>query len=243
MTKKPMTNLPHLLVVEDEPKVALFLKKGLESQGFILTIAPDGATARPLIETGAFDVLVLDVGLPDTSGLELAQLARARNARQPILMLTAFDTTADKLMGFEAGADDYLAKPFDFLELVARIRALLRRAAALPPANANAGADPPAEILRLADLELDMGAKVARRQGRTIDLTARELALLEYLMRNPGRVLSKVDIAERVWEINFDTGTNTIEVYISYLRGKIDRDSPLKLIHTVHGIGYVMKEK
>ena len=238
-----MTTLPHLLVVEDEPKVALFLKKGLESQGFTLTMAADGATARPLIETSAFDLLILDVGLPDVSGLDLAQLARSRNARQPILMLTAFDTTADKLMGFEAGADDYLAKPFEFLELVARIRALLRRAATLPPANANTGADPPAEILRVADLELDMGAKVARRQGRTIDLTARELALLEYLMRNPGRVLSKVDIAERIWEINFDTGTNTIEVYISYLRGKIDKESPVKLIHTVHGIGYVLKEK
>ncbi len=236
-----MTDTPRLLVVEDEPKVALFLKKGLESQQFAITIAPDGATARPLIETGAFDLLILDVGLPDVSGLDLAQLARARNARQPILMLTAFDTTADKLLGFEAGADDYLAKPFEFLELVARIRALLRRAATLPIANGNT--EPPAEILRVADLELDMGAKVARRQGRTIDLTARELALLEYLMRNPGRVLSKVDIAERVWDINFDTGTNTIEVYISYLRAKIDKESPVKLIHTVHGIGYVLKEK
>ncbi|MEZ0540723.1 response regulator transcription factor [Fibrella arboris] len=225
---------PRLLVVEDEAKVALFIKKGLEIQSFEVTLASDGREGKRLISSQRYDLAILDVNLPVVSGLELAQYIRTRHAHLPILMLTALDSTTDKLLGFEAGADDYLAKPFDFLELVARVKALLRRAA--PPEDTQ-------PILRLADLELDLHQKVARRSGRTIELTAREFALLEYFMRNQGRVVSRVDIAEQVWDIGFDTGTNYIDVYVNYLRNKIDREAPVKLIHTVVGFGYVLKEK
>ena len=228
------TTKPHLLVVEDEAKVALFIRKGLETQSFSVTVAANGREGKRLIGAERFDLVILDVNLPGISGLELAQYIRTRNAHLPILMLTALDSTTDKLLGFEAGADDYLAKPFDFLELVARVRALLRRSA--PPEDM-------AAVLRLADLELDLRQKVARRSGRTIDLTAREFTLLEYLLRNQGRVVSRVDIAEQVWDIGFDTGTNVIDVYVNYLRNKIDKDAPIKLIHTVVGFGYVLKEK
>lgn len=222
------------MVVEDETKVALFIKKGLETQSLTVTVAADGREGKRLISSERFDLVILDVNLPFVSGLELAEYIRTKNAQMPILMLTALDSTTDKLMGFEAGADDYLAKPFDFLELVARVRALLRRSA--PPEESQ-------PILRLADLELDRQQKVARRAGRTIDLTAREFALLDYLLRNQGRVVSRVDIAEQVWDVGFDTGTNVIDVYVNYLRNKIDKGEPVKLIHTVVGFGYVLKEK
>lgn len=228
------TPKPRLLVVEDEAKVALFIKKGLEIQSFDVTLATDGREGKRLIGAERYDLVILDVNLPFISGLELAQYIRTRQANLPILMLTALDSTTDKLLGFEAGADDYLAKPFDFLELVARVRALLRRMAPTEDTQ---------PVLRLADLELDLREKVARRSGRTIDLTAREFALLDYLIRNQGRVVSRVDIAEQVWDIGFDTGTNVIDVYVNYLRNKIDRNAPVKLIHTVVGFGYVLKEK
>lgn len=230
----PNQQKPHLLVVEDEPKVALFLKKGLETQEYTVTVAADGREGKQLIVNERFSLAILDVNLPYASGLELARYIRTKQPALPILMLTALDTTMDKLLGFEAGADDYLAKPFDFLELLARVRALLRRAA-LP--------DETESVLGLADLELDRRAKVARRAGRTIDLTAREYALLEYLLLNAGRVVSRADIAEQVWNIGFDTGTNVIDVYVNYLRNKIDKDAPVKLIQTVVGMGYVLKEK
>lgn len=228
------TPKPHILVVEDEPKVALFIQKGLETQSLTVTLAADGREGKRQIGAGRFDLVILDVNLPFVSGLELAEFIRKRDVHLPILMLTALDSTTDKLMGFGAGADDYLAKPFDFLELLARVRALLRRSA--PPEARQ-------PVLQLADLELDLRAKIARRTGRTIDLTAREFALLEYLLRNQGRVVSRVDIAEQVWDIGFDTGTNVIDVYVNYLRNKIDKDAPVKLIHTVVGMGYVLKEK
>lgn len=224
----------HILVVEDEPKVATFIKKGLQTQAYTAEIALTGEDAKRLFKTTSFDLVILDVNLPDISGLDVAEYIRSQNDRVPILMLTALDTTADKLLGFEAGADDYLAKPFDFLELLARLKALLRRSGPTEEAD---------RFLRVADLELDRHERVARRRGETIDLTAREFALLEYLMRNAGRVVSRVDIAEQVWDIGFDTGTNVIDVYISYLRAKIDKDSPVKLIHTLIGMGYVLKEK
>ncbi len=224
----------HLLLVEDEPKVATFIKKGLQTQAYTVEVALTGEEGKALFNKTVFDLIILDVNLPDISGLEVAEYIRQQNRRVPILMLTALDTTADKLLGFEAGADDYLAKPFDFLELVARVKALLRRAGTT---------EEPDRILRVADLELDLHERVARRQGQTIELTAREFALLEYLMRNAGRVVSRVDIAEQVWDIGFDTGTNVIDVYVSYLRAKIDKDYPTKLIHTLIGMGYVLKEK
>jgi two-component system copper resistance phosphate regulon response regulator CusR len=224
----------HLLLVEDEPKVATFIKKGLQTQAYTVEVALTGEVGKQLFDITAFDLVILDVNLPDMNGLELAEYIRSKNAKLPILMLTALDTTADKLLGFEAGADDYLAKPFDFLELLARLKALLRR---------SVPAEEVGRVMRVADLELDLHERVARRRGQTIELTAREFALLEYLMRNAGRVVSRVDIAEQVWDIGFDTGTNVIDVYVSYLRAKIDKDSPTKLIHTLIGMGYVLKEK
>ncbi|UHG94323.1 response regulator transcription factor [Spirosoma oryzicola] len=226
--------LAHLLVVEDELKVATFIKKGLQTQSYSVEVAATGEEAKTLLGKSHFDLIILDVNLPDTTGLELAEYIRNKPSQVPILMLTALDTIADKLLGFEAGADDYLAKPFDFMELLARIKVLLRRSTTVQE---------PGRILRVADLELDLHERVARRNGQTIELTAREYALLEYLMRNAGRVVSRVDIAEQVWDIGFETGTNVIDVYVSYLRAKIDKDSPSKLIHTLIGMGYVLKEK
>jgi two-component system copper resistance phosphate regulon response regulator CusR len=229
-----MEFVPHLLLVEDETKVAAFIKKGLERQGFTVEIAEDGREGQRFFDERTFDLIILDVNLPFMDGVELAAYIRAKNTEIPILMLTALDTTADKLAGFDAGVDDYLVKPFDFMELVARLKALLKRAVkTIEQTN----------VLRVADLELDLDQKLARRGGQTIDLTAKEFALLEYLMRNRGRVVSKVDIAEKVWDIDFDTGTNFIEVYINYLRKKIDKETANKLIHTVVGMGYTLKEK
>lgn len=229
-----MEFVPHLLLVEDETKVAAFIKKGLERQGFTVEIAEDGREGQRFFDERTFDLIILDVNLPFMDGVELAAYIRAKNTQIPILMLTALDTTADKLAGFDAGVDDYLVKPFDFMELVARLKALLKRAVkTIEQTN----------VLRVADLELDLDQKLARRGGQTIDLTAKEFALLEYLMRNRGRVVSKVDIAEKVWDIDFDTGTNFIEVYINYLRKKIDKETANKLIHTVVGMGYTLKEK
>ncbi|GAB4026061.1 response regulator transcription factor [Spirosoma gilvum] len=223
-----------LLVVEDEPKVATFIKKGLQTQSYSVAVASTGEEAKALLAKTPFDLIILDINLPDITGLELAEYIRNKPSQVPILMLTALDTIADKLLGFEAGADDYLAKPFDFMELLARVKVLLRRVPRVKE---------PGRTLRVSDLELDLHERVARRNGQTIDLTAREYALLEYLMHNAGRVVSRVDIAEHVWDIGFDTGTNVIDVYVSYLRAKIDRDSPNKLIHTLIGMGYVLKEK
>lgn len=222
-----------ILVVEDEIKVATFIKKGLQTQSFDVEIASDGKEAKTLFSQGNFDLVILDIGLPDMSGLDVCTYIREHN-NIPILMLTAMGTMADKLTGFEVGTDDYMVKPFDFMELLVRIKALLKRSQETQPV---------VEKLQVADLELDLEEKVARRGGKVIDLTAREFNLLEYLMRNRGRVLSKVDIAEKVWDINFDTGTNFIEVYINYLRNKIDKGYPTRLIHTVVGMGYMLKNK
>ena len=229
-----MEFIPHLLLVEDETKVATFIKKGLERQGFTVEIAEDGKEGKRFFDERTYDLLILDVNLPYIDGIQLAHYIRTKNTQVPILMLTALDTTADKLAGFDAGIDDYLVKPFDFMELVARLKALLKRAAKTTELP---------NVLRVADLELDLDQKLARRGGQTIELTAKEFALLEYLMRNRGRVVSKVDIAEKVWDIDFDTGTNFIEVYINYLSKKIDKEALTKLIHTVVGMGYTLKEK
>jgi two-component system, OmpR family, copper resistance phosphate regulon response regulator CusR len=229
-----MMNYKKILVVEDEAKVATFIKKGLQTQSFEAEIASDGEEAKKLFSSHQFDLIILDLNLPDMSGLDVCKYVREYNTKIPILMLTALGTVADKLSGFEVGTDDYMVKPFDFMELLVRIKALLKRTEAIQQ---------PIEKLQIADLELDISEKVARRGGSVFDLTAREFNLLEYLMRNNGRVVSKVDIAEKVWDINFDTGTNFIEVYINYLRNKVDKNFPNKLIHTVVGMGYMMKSK
>ncbi|MFD2521671.1 response regulator transcription factor [Emticicia soli] len=222
-----------VLVVEDEPKLAEFVKKGLEENACNVDIAYDGQIGKNMALSNPYDVLVLDVNLPKINGFDLAQQLRQEQLSTPILMLTAMGSINDKLIGFGAGADDYLVKPFEFRELLVRLRALQRRSSDMLPQQ---------NILKVADLELDLNEKVARRSQQTIDLTAREFALLEYLMRNRGRVVSRVDIAEKVWDIHFDTGTNTIDVYINFLRKKIDKDFDTKLIHTVVGMGYILKE-
>ncbi|MBA4852469.1 response regulator transcription factor [Emticicia sp. BO119] len=222
-----------VLVVEDEPKLAEFVKKGLEENACNVDIAYDGQIGKNMALSNPYDVLVLDVNLPKINGFDLAQQLRQEQLGTPILMLTAMGSINDKLVGFGAGADDYLVKPFEFRELLVRLRALQRRSNDMLPQQ---------NILKVADLELDLNEKVARRGQHTIDLTAREFALLEYLMRNRGRVVSRVDIAEKVWDIHFDTGTNTIDVYINFLRKKIDKDFTTKLIHTVVGMGYILKE-
>ncbi|WP_337040423.1 response regulator transcription factor [Emticicia sp. 17c] len=222
-----------VLVVEDEPKLAEFVKKGLEENACNVDVAYDGQIGRNMALSNPYDVLVLDVNLPKINGFDLAQQLRQEQLSTPILMLTAMGSINDKLIGFGAGADDYLVKPFEFRELLVRLRALQRRSSDMMPQH---------NVLKVADLELDLNEKVARRGEHTIDLTAREFALLEYLMRNRGRVVSRVDIAEKVWDIHFDTGTNTIDVYINFLRKKIDKDFMTKLIHTVVGMGYILKE-
>lgn len=223
-----------VLVVEDEPKLAGFIKKGLEEQAWEVDVAYDGQVGSSLALSNYYDVIVLDVNLPKINGFELAASLRKENIQTPILMLTALGTLNDKLTGFDVGADDYLVKPFEFQELIVRLRALQKRT--------NEGGQT-INILKVADLELDLNERIARREGCRIDLTAKEFGLLEYLMRNRGRVVSRVDIAEKVWDIHFDTGTNTIDVYVNFLRKKIDKDYAQKLIHTVVGMGYIMKEK
>lgn len=223
-----------ILVVEDEPKLAGFIKKGLEEQSWEVEVAFDGRMGRNLALGSNFDIIVMDVNLPGINGFDLAQQLRGEGIAVPILMLTALGTVDDKLQGFDSGADDYLVKPFEFRELIARIKVLAKRR------NGGEGSQ---LSLKVADLELFFDEKIARRAGQRIDLTAKEFSLLEYLMRNRGRVVSRVDIAEKVWDVHFDTGTNVIDVYINFLRKKVDKDFPTKLIHTVVGMGYIFKEE
>ena len=222
-----------ILLVEDEPKVAAFLQKGLTEQAHTVELAADGMLGLRLGLANRYDLIILDQLLPGLGGLDVCRRLRTANTAVPILMLTALGETDDKIRGLDAGADDYLVKPFAFQELLARIRALTRRRQEAP-----AGLDE----LRLADLILDPDAKLVQRGGQAIQLTAREFALLEYLLRNKNRVVSRVDILEQVWETNFDTGSNVIDVYINFLRKKIDKDFSPKLIHTLVGMGYTMKE-
>ncbi|WP_425291162.1 response regulator [Spirosoma linguale] len=222
-----------ILVVEDEPKLASFVKKGLEEQSCEVDVAYDGQVGRNMALNNLYDVIVLDINLPKMNGFDVVQSIRQEKNRTPVLMLTAMGSVDDKLTGFEAGADDYLVKPFEFRELMARLRALTKR-------SSDAGMQ--TNVLKVADLELDLNEKVARRGDKRIELTAKEFGLLDYLMRNRGRVVSRVDIAEKVWDIHFDTGTNVIDVYVNFLRKKIDKDFPTKLIHTVIGMGYMLKE-
>jgi two-component system, OmpR family, copper resistance phosphate regulon response regulator CusR len=222
-----------ILIIEDEPKVVAFLKKGLEEQGYITAVAYDGQMGERLATKDDFDLIILDVIIPQVNGIELCRRIREKNVQVPILMLTALGTTEDKVSGFDAGADDYLVKPFEFRELLARIKALTKRSSAVVQSS---------RTLRIADLEIDLDRKNARRAGNTIELTAKEFSLLEYLMRNAGRVVSRTDISEKVWDITFDTGTNVVDVYVNILRKKIEKGYSSKLIHTRIGMGYIFEE-
>jgi DNA-binding response OmpR family regulator len=222
-----------ILLVEDEKKIAETLKKGLEEQNYQVEIAGDGDTGRLLFDNQNYDLILLDINLPGMNGYELLQHIRGVNQQVPILMLTALSSTEDKIEGFNSGADDYIVKPFDFAELVVRIRALIKRAQQAAPVG---------KSLRINDLVINLDSKEVSRAGKPIQLTAKEFQLLEYMIRNKNRVVSRADIALNVWDIDFDTGTNVIDVYVNFLRKKIDRDYDQKLIHTQVGMGYVLKE-
>lgn len=231
-----------ILVVEDETKVAEVLKRGLVEAGYETDVAYDGQIGLRLAKSGSYDLIVLDVNLPLLNGLELCKQLREKDELTPVLMLTALGMSDDIVAGLEAGADDYLPKPFRFNELYARIKALTRRRRVqMPQTLATDGAKLPEEKLILADLEIDFDAREVKRAGKALQLTAKEYALLEYLARNAGRVRSRLEIAETVWGLTFDTGTNFIDVYINYLRNKVDKPFTPKLIHTITGFGYVLK--
>jgi len=219
-----------LLVVEDEKKVASFIKQGLEEEGYAVDVALDGQEGLEMARDPVHDLIILDISLPKMDGLQLLKKLRQQKVNIPVLLLTVRATIEDKVLGLDAGADDYLTKPFAFQELVARVRALMRRQAEAGPT-----------LLQVADLMLDPARRVVSRGGEKVELTAKEFALLEYLMRNPGRVLTRTMIIEHVWNYDFDTMTNIIDVYVNYLRKKIDSGREPKLIHTVRGVGYVLK--
>lgn len=227
-----------ILVIEDEDRVAALIKKGLEELGFSVTIAVDGLEGKEFSISGGFDLIITDILLPGMNGLELCKSIRLQLPDTPIIMLTALGTTDEKVEGFDAGANDYLVKPFEFRELYVRIRELLKRR---PAAQSINGREQP--VLREGDLEMNLRTGIVQRKNKEIKLTRKESKLLEYMMNNKGRVLSRSEIAQNVWETHFDTGTNFIDVYINYLRKKIDKDHEVKLIQTRAGIGFIFKEQ
>lgn len=223
----------NILLIEDEPKTLAFIRLGLEENGYVIETASDGHEGLRLATAGSYHLIISDIVLPGLNGIELCKQLRRTNNNTPLLMLTALGGVGQVVSGLDSGADDYLVKPFEFQELLARIRTLTKR---------GAQAASPAEVLRLSDLELNVQARSVKRAGKEIQLTAREYALLEFLLSNKERVLSRQEIVRHVWGLDFDTGTNMVEVYINYLRRKIDRDFSQKLIHTQFGLGYVMKQ-
>lgn len=220
-----------VLVIEDEKKIANFIKRGLKEDGYLVDVAYDGEEGHFLATTEEYDLIVLDIMLPKLDGISLCRRLREEKIITPILMLTAKDTVRDKVIGLDSGANDYLTKPFAFEEFLARLRALLRNRDTYAVSK-----------LQVGDLVLDLLTHKVSRSGKEIVLTTKEYALLEYLMRNAGTVVTRTMISEHVWDVNFDTYTNVIDVYINYLRNKIDRGHKNKLIHTVRGRGYVLKE-
>ncbi len=224
-----------ILLVEDEKKIADTLARGLSELNYHVVVAYDGKIGLRLFESGNFNLVITDLNLPGINGYELTKAIRNKNLHIPVIMLTALSAMDDKIEGFDSGADDYLVKPFEFKELVVRIRALLKRTLnqLLPSGH----------VLKVGDLELNVDSKEVKRDGQEISLTAKEFQLLEYFMRNRNRVVSRADIAVNVWDLDFDTKTNVIDVYVNFLRRKIDKDFETKLIHTHVGMGYIMKER
>lgn len=222
-------------LAEDDQKIALLIKSGLEEHGYEVSTYPDGQSALNAFQTEDFQLLILDVMMPKVSGIAICQQLREQQNHTPILMLTALGTIDDKVNGLTVGADDYLVKPFHFRELLARIEALLRRQ------NLNGTVKQPNNQLQFEDLVLDIQSKEVKRAGTLIELTAKEFHLLELFLRNPNRLLSRQYIAEQVWEVSFDTGTNVVDVYINFLRNKIEKGFERKLIHTKIGMGYILK--
>ncbi len=220
-----------ILVVEDEERVAQFIQKGLKEEGHAVDVAYDGEDGGFLAEVNDYDLIILDLMLPKKNGLQTCKEIRDHGVNTPVLMLTARDSVEDKVRGLDAGADDYLAKPFAFEELLARVRALLRRQS-----------ESKTPTLKIADLELDPMSRLVTRSGKPIRLTTKEYALLEYLLRNPKKVLSRTLIGEHVWDMNFDPESNVIDVYVSHLRNKVDKGFEPPLIHTLRGQGYILSD-
>jgi len=220
----------NVLVVEDDVELTQFIQKGLVSEGIAVSIAFDGIIGRTMVNENRFDVVVLDVNLPGVNGFDLCRFIKQNWPAVPVIMLTALGSLDNKVLGFEAGADDYLAKPFAFKELLFRLKALARR----HPSRA-----PRPKRLELLDLAIETDSHKVWRAGERIELTAREYALLEYLLLNQGRVVNRIDILENVWDVHFNSNTNVVDVYINYLRRKVDRTEP-KLLHTVFGVGYML---
>jgi len=225
----------NILLAEDEPKIASFLKKGLEESAYSVDWVKDGKEAIRKGLDNEYDVIILDVMLPYIDGFQVCRRIRVKKHQVPILMLTALDSTEDKIKGLDAGADDYIPKPFDFEELLARLRALTRRSHVQNPDRQAAE-----EVISIEDLVCNLSRKEVRRGGKEIKLTAREFELLVFFIRNKNHVLDRSTIAEQVWDINFDTGTNIVDVYVNYLRNKVDKNFEKKLIHTRIGLGYIM---
>lgn len=224
----------HILIVEDELRLAEVIQKQLQESGFKADVASDGYVGKRMIESFNYDLVVLDINLPLMNGYELCKEIRKKNNKIPIIMLTALGTPDNKLIGFEAGADDYVLKPFDFRELLARINVFLKRKDI---------AIPESHKLSIADFEMDLDKKTASRAGKKIDLTSKEFALMETFLINKDKLLSREFIIEKVWDIDFETGTNIIDVYVNYLRKKIDKDFETKIIHTKFGFGFYCSEK
>lgn len=229
-----LSNELNILLVEDEKKIAESLKKGLEEQQFLVDLAFDGEIGKKMFNSKQYSLVILDINLPVINGFELCRYIRSRNEKVPVIMLTALSSTDEKVEGFDAGADDYIIKPFDFKELLVRIKALLKRIYQ----HVQYG-----NILKVSDLVMNLENKEVTRSGRNIPLTAKEFQLLEYLVRNKNRVVSRADIALNVWDIDFDTKTNVIDVYVNFLRKKIDKEFFPKLIHTQVGLGYILKDQ
>lgn len=227
-----MSEVKRILIIEDDLRIAQNISKGLVEKGFDTEVAYDGKIGVKLALSKPFDLILLDLNLPELNGYEVCSEVRKRKPTIPIIMLTALGETEDKIEGFERGADDYLVKPFDFRELLARINVFLKR---------NAGADPSSDnLLRIANLQMDLDGKTVLRDGQSIDLTPKEFSLLEYLVKNKGKVVSKADISAALWEPNHQQSLNVVEVYINFLRKKIDKDFTPKLIHTKTGMGYII---
>jgi len=222
-----------ILLIEDERKTIQYIKKGLEENGYAVDTAEDGKSGKNLAFRNQYNIIITDVIMPELNGRDLCRELRAAKIETPILMLTALGDTNDVVEGLDSGADDYLAKPFEFKELLARIRSLTKRQPKVP-LNDNE--------LRIADLVLDLNRKSVMRSGKRVELTSKEFSLLEYFLRNQGRVISRAELSKHVWNVDFDTGTNMVEVYVNYLRKKIDKDFASKLIHTQFGMGYILKE-
>ena len=224
-----------ILIIEDEKKIADTLKMGLSECGYYTEVAYDGIIGKRLLLTNTYDLIILDINLPGMNGYELCKMIRVHNSALPIIMLTSMSTLNDKIEGYNAGTDDYLVKPFEFRELIMKIRALLKRTLSehLPIGN----------MLRANGLEMNLDSKEVNRDGQKINLTAKEFQLLEYFLRNKNRVLSRADIAVNVWDMDFQSNTNVIDVYVNYLRNKIDKKYSEKLIQTHVGMGYILKEK